>query len=276
MCEKVGAVATKCFEVVGKAVTYIGTLAIVVGYVSRCFEWGNKWLFGWLADNVRVVWSVTVTAFLVMLWIWVSRLRGRFARGFRDNFTGDLRRNWDFTGEWRIVEKGTLLVDKSPAGGLTKAGAQWENYTLKFRAFIVNKCLGVVVRAQDLNNYYMFQIRKDKIRPHRRVAVPAIVKRTVAGGNNKDLSEETTDDFDINYKVGWQLFEENNIDISPPLEGWFDVQLTVRGESVSLYINKELLLQLESFLKIPCGKVGFRNFDSEIAKVENVKVILEA
>jgi len=262
----------KYLDVVSKRVGYIGVVGIIVGYVSRFFESGNKWLFGWLKDNIQLIWLVTLSAFLIMLWCWLSRLHRRFVQGFRDNFTGDLRKNWYFTGEWRIVEKGILLVDNSQLGGLTKVGAYWENYTLKFKAFIMNKCLGVVVRAQDLNNFYMFQIRKDKIRPHRLVAVPVVEKK----GNVKDASEETPNDFIFKYNVGWQLFKDCNVNIDPPLNDWFDVELTVRGESVFLYINNELLLQQESFLKIPFGKVGFRNAGSESAKVKNLQVILES
>jgi len=260
---------SKYLDVISKWIGYIGLFALLIGYFSRFFEWGNIWLFGWLNDNMQLVLLLTLTAFLVTLWIWVSQLHKRFVRGFSDDFTGDLRKNWDFTGEWRIVEKGTLLVDKSQVGGLTKAGAYWENYTLKFKAFIMNKCLGVIVRAQDLNNYYMFQIRKDKIRPHRLVAVPVVEKKS-----DKEPSKETPDDLVIKYSVGWQLFDNCNVNIDPPLNDWFDVRLMVRGESVFLYINNELLLQQESFLKIPCGKVGFRNSGSEIAKVKNVQVIL--
>ena len=260
---------TKYLDVVSEGIGYFGLVALLVGYISRFFEWGNIWLFSWVKDNMQWVCIGTLTAFLITLWIWLSRLHKRFVRGFRDNFTGDLRNNWDFTGEWRIVEKGTLLVEKSRWGGLTKAGAYWENYTLNFRAFIMNECLGVIVRAQDLNNYYMFQIRKDKIRPHRLVAFPVVENKS-----STESSGETHENLIIKYDVGWQLFDDCNIVIDPPLDNWFDVKLTVRGESVFLYINNELLLQRESFLKIPCGKVGFRNAGSEIAKVKNVQVIL--
>lgn len=123
-------------EVVSKWVGRIGVIGIVVGHVSQFFEWGDKWLFSWLKDNMQWIWLATITAFLIMLWCWISRLNRRFVQGFKDNFTGDLRKNWDFTGEWRFVEKGVLIVAKSHTGGLTKAGAYWENYTLKFKAFI--------------------------------------------------------------------------------------------------------------------------------------------
>jgi hypothetical protein len=262
--------AGKVLDILSKGLGCIGAIGIVVGFVSHFFKWGDKWLFKWLKDNIQWIWLLTLTAFLIMLWRWISKLNKRFVQGFRDNFTGDLRKNWDFIGEWRLVEKGILMVTNSDPGGITKAGAHWENYTFKFKAFIMNKCLGVIVRAQDLDNYYMFQIRKDKIRPHRLGAFPVVENKS-----NKETSEETSKPLLIQYRLGWQLFNEYNVNIDPPLNNWFDVELTVRGESVSLCINNELILQRESFLKIPCGKVGFRNSGCESAKVKNVQVILE-
>lgn len=179
MSNKIWPRVSKYLDVVSKWVGYIGVVGIVLGNVTQFFEWGDKWLFGWLKYNMQWILLATITAFLIMLWCWISRLNRRFVQGFKENFTGDLRKNWDFTGEWRLVEKGILIVNKSHTGGLTKSGAYWENYTFKFKAFIMNKCLGVIVRAQDLNNYYMFQIRKDKIRPHRLVTFPVLEKKVI-------------------------------------------------------------------------------------------------
>lgn len=116
----------------------------------------------------------------------------------------------------------------------------------------------------------MFQIRKNKIRPHRRGTVPIVEKTT----HNNNF-EGTNEDFVIKYEYGWQLFKDYDVNIDPSLNNWFDVEITVRGESVFIYIDNELILQKESFLKIPCGKIGFRNYGSESAKVKNVQVILE-
>ncbi len=183
--------------------------------------------------------------------------------GFQDNFKNDPRQNWDFTGDWRSPERGTLLVTNSDAGGLSKVGALWENYTLSFKAKIIDSCVGVIVRGQDLNNYYMFQINKDKIRPHRRAAVPSFGEITYDGSLNR-----------INFSVGWQIFDPP-IPLQHQLEGWFSVSVKVRGESVSICINDELVFTKESFLQIPTGKVGFRNWDHEQALVRDVKVLLQ-
>jgi hypothetical protein len=197
--------------------------------------------------------------------------------GFSDNFSGDLHTNWDFVGPWRIPEKNILLVlglgpNVDNPGGITKVGAQWENYTLTFKARIVQDCLGVVVRALDLNNYYMFQIQKNVIRPHRRIAYPVIDTSTKP--SHEDLKNENVILFNrINFNIGWEVFDPP-IPLPRSLDTWFNVKLIVRGESVALYVDGELVLQKESFLKIPTGKVGFRNSGEETALIKNVKVTL--
>lgn len=268
---------TRLLALLTKWTTWIGAGVTVLGYVSKALKWGNTiGLFSFIEKNLQVIWLVAVTAGMFTLWIWTSRLHRRFVRGFSDNFGEDLQANWDFDGGWRIVDreflKGTLLVtgsDEQPeAAGITKIGAQWENYTFTFRALIRNECLGVIVRAQDLSNYYMFQIRTDKVRPHRRVTVPVIERRATS------QSEEQAHVEPIRFVTGWDIPGHLQTSITPELESWFDVKVIVRGQSVSLYVNDDLVSHQDSYLHIPTGKVGFRNCGSELALVRNVRVTL--
>jgi len=254
-------------------ITYAIALAVLIAYISKFFEWGKTGPFVYLKDNVQLLWLLAITTLTATLWIWISRLHRRFVSGFNDNFATDLRTNWDFDGSWRIPEKGTLLVAgpdvrRDTGGGITKIGAQWENYVFTFNARIIKNCLGVVVRAPDLNNYYMLQIQADKIRPHRRVAVPVIETKP------SSQQQEAPDFLPIKYNIGWQIFDPPT-PLSRKLDSWFYVRVIVRGQAVSLYINNELVFQQESFLQIPTGRVGFRNAFSEEALVRNVRVILQ-
>ncbi len=251
-----------------KWVSYITGIATIIGLVAQFFQWGNTGPFAYLKENYQIIWLVAVTAIAFFLLIWTLLLRRRFMGGFKDNFKGHLQSNWDFEGQWRIPEKGTLLVTgPQDAGGITKVGVQWENYTFSFKARIIRDCLGVVVRAQDLSNYYMFQIRIDSIRMHRRAAIPMISKEI-------EQQEQPTSQMQlIKFNIGWQIFDPPT-PLNRTLNGWFDFRITVRGESVLIYIDDNLALQTDSFLKIPTGKVGFRNYGSEEALVKNVKVTL--
>ena len=75
----------------------------------------------------------------------------------------------------------------------------------------------------------------------------------------------------VNFAVAWQIIDPP-APVNPNLDGWFKVRIVVRGEAVSIYLNDELQLQQESFLKLPTGKIGFRNSGKESALVKNVQV----
>jgi hypothetical protein len=196
----------------------------------------------------------------------------RFLGGFHDQFEN--LDKWDFIGPWRIVDKGTLLVTGSDEGGITKVGSHWENYTFYFSARIISKCIGFIVRAQDLNNYYMFQIRPDKIRPHFRMTVPMVLEEQIANVEEGAVRIHLP----VNYIIKWlhdgttSSPEYHASPISQKLETWFDVKAEVFGQSVKIWINNELVFQQPALLRIPTGKVGFRNSISEEAYVKDAKV----
>jgi hypothetical protein len=217
----------------------------------------------------------------------LQRLRNTFFKifpgskdRFSDNFQGDLGKNWDFEGPWR-VKKGILLVTGSDAGGITKVGAEWKNYIFTFEAQIKNQCLGIVIRAADLNNYYMLQITKDKIQPYRRIGVPVLKDKLLLQSSENNESSQVAHDEEsrevtrfrpANFVTAWQTFREDVTPVKPTLNNWFRVKVIVHGESIRLYINNELQFQRDSFLKIPRGKVGFRNHSGEKALVRDVQV----
>ena len=334
---------------VGKA------LLSVVGGLAILWAWGRAGGLAWLRAHAVPLWLVALSFAVAVVCYWTYRLRSQLQTGFRDKFDGDLRSNWDFRGEWRIPEKGVLLVTGGEAApgqwvdgvGITKVGAQWENYTFTFRARIVNSCLGVVVRAQDMRNFYMLQIAPAYITPHRQVSVPVIRKEGSAQGAATRLPDQppVAAQFDNNYtptaapserasSPQRSSPEDDPPEASPPaptgpdqseghedaladlsedaangaaspstpappesrlqqvqfvpawvftqatpivatLVDWFDAKVTVRGQSVALYIDGELVLHKESFLQNPVGKVGFRNWAAEEALVRDVRVRLE-
>lgn len=259
-----------------KFISALSGLGALAGWILKIVEWGYAGPFAWIKDNAAFLWGVAVTSILLLLFLWTWRLHRQFISRFKDNFKGNLRDKWDYQGPWLITEENTLLVTGSDAGGITKVGAQWENYTLDFEAKIIDRCLGVVVRAQDLNNYYMFQINRElnRIRPHRRAAVPCIPPQQTSQQSEAQQQGQLPQMQPIAFYVGWdQNFEA--IPVSPDaLTGWFRVKLKVHGESVKFYINGELIFEKDSILKIATGKVGFRNHGSESAFVRKVKVTI--
>lgn len=262
----------KYIAIVLKWISGITAIAAAFGFVLKLFEWGNTGPFLYLKNNLQSIWMWAITAVTLLLVIWTSLLRRRFKGGFSDNFKGSLQTNWDFNGNWRIPEKGTLLVTgPDDSGGITKVGAHWENYTISFKARIIRNCLGVIIRAKDLDNYFMIQINTDKIRPHRRVAMPTILLPTQTPPQSQGGTPQIQP---IKFNIGWEIFDPPT-PLNPILNTWFKCSITVRGESICIRINDEIVLQSESFIKIPTGKVGFRNAGEEEALIKNVKVVLD-
>ncbi len=243
------------------SITLVIWAILGISFISKKI---NNTLLALLNKNILDIFLLALTTSVISLWIGIERIHRRLVIGFKDNFRNNLFLNWDFEGDWSI-ERGTLRIRNSERGGITKVGALWENYTLSFDARIINECLGVIVRAQNLDDYYMFQIRTDLLRPHRRVTVPVIPLPAPTPQQNQP----------INFATGFQVINPT-IPINPQLNAWFNVKVTVRGQAVTIIINGVPILQRESFLQIPTGKVGFRNWGPEEAIVKKVKVILDA
>lgn len=263
-----------------RLVAVLGALATVSGYLNSVFNWAQSGPLRWLAENRQTLWLWALTFLVGYLVVRTLILHHRLEGGFHDTFAGDLG-NWDFKGPWRIAEKGTLLVSGRDAEGrevegigLTRLGVDWENYTLTFRARIGDTCLGVIVRASDFNNLTMLQIRKDKVRPHNRALVPLLPQPVSVVSPQVEKSPDTLTVQPLNFADAWQVLDAG-VPLNRPLDDWFDVRVVVKGQSVALYINDELVWEHPSFLHVPAGKIGFRNWSDETGFVRNVRVTLQ-
>ncbi len=232
--------------------------------------WGRGVFFPFIWENIQALWLVVLSASILLLLAWTWRLRQQLLGGYRDNFR-DLD-GWDYQGAGWRVKNGELSVEGSI--GFTMIGVQWENYTFTFKAKIIDRCLGVIVRASDQNNFYMLQIKPDKIRPHRLVAVPDVVNDE----RSAEIKEKSSQLYISKHVLTW-ITEHNcrefkSIPITLTLNDWFDVKIIVRGQSLNLSIGENFEREWPSILQIPTGKVGFRNAGKEKASVKDVRVTL--
>lgn len=219
-----------------------------------------------IAEHIGTIYSSFVLVAIGYLYLTYFRLNRRLTIGFRDNFKGDLDRNWEYRGEWTVQEQGTLCVRGADEGGITKVGALWENYEFSFRAKIVNKKSGWIVRANDLNNYFMFQCDRDTLTPHQRLAQPILRQRENHGGQEAPVLELA------GYNVGWRILPVRTHNLH--LDDWFRASITVRGSSVEIRINDTLIFHDSNFITIPMGRVGFRCWGDEESHFKNVRVEL--
>lgn len=249
--------------IISAIIAAVGPLILLIGYISKFFEWGNKYLFVYFRDHYVTIWLISLTVVTIILSVWIIISNRQQHLGFSETFKGRLENNWDFFGTWKIIDE-KLLITGADQGGITKKGSDWENYTLTFKAKITCSCLGVVVRARDLNNYYMLQINKKHIVPHLRASIPQI--------KNNSLDPINTPE--IEMRVGWQIYKEFIKELSRELNDWFTVCVKVSGQSVVMQIDNEIVFEKDLFLQIPKGKIGFRCHGEESAQIKNVKVQL--
>jgi hypothetical protein len=234
----------------------------IIGMISGIIGWASQSpLITFIQTQYQLIGLLALTLFVIFLFTQLHTVNKRLTVGFSENHKRTLADNWDYRGDWTIVDGKMLQVTSSEQGGITKTGVLWENYTFKFQARIIETCLGAIVRAENLNHYYMFQINPDKIRPHLRLNVPKIT------------SGETAGLITIELQNAWQNLKD--IPISPVGNGWFDAEIRVRGQRVVIKINGEVVFDKDGYLQIPFGKVGFRNYGDEKALIRNIEVILE-
>jgi len=246
--------------------TIIGVILGVISIISSSYQWTPEntimKVIKFLGSHLKELWALTATFLLLYVWLQYTRIRRQLNLVFTDDFKKPIEHNWDHIGPWRITAENELFVTGSDEGGLTKKGAFWENYTFKFEAKILNGCIGVIVRAKDLQNYYMFQITTEKIRPHRRVSVPAIRAKS------PEQREFVVDEI----RVGWIVMDSISVTHRKNLDSWFKVKLIAKGQSISIFINDEKVFNNDQLIENSSGKVGFRNVTTEEALIRNVKV----
>jgi len=242
----------------------IGQIISLIGFFSTL---SKKEAFGFLTffrDNYILLWLISLTLIVIAGSYWILLMNRRFIFGFSDSFSKNPKLNWDFRGSWTIADDNILVITGADEGGITKKGADWENYTISFKAKIVNGRLGVIVRANDLNDYYMLQINPNVIVPHQRISIPKIIPNSIDPllGNK------------IEMQIGWKVYDNLVSHLSKELVDWFDVRIKVKDQSVSMFINNRMEFEQDSFLQISKGKIGFRCHGEEKALIKKVKIIL--
>ncbi len=240
--------------------------------------------------SVPVIVWIIVVPIVCLLW-WQNRKINLVAGEFKDDFNHGLSK-WEYNNEgWKIEKENgeiVLSVSQSPNGGISKKGFSWTDYKFSFDMKLINKSVGWIVRAENINKYIMvqFNMEKDKLpmlRLHLRI--PKSEKR--------------------NYE--WIVLQEdiiNQININK-LE-WFNAVVVVLGSNIDVYINRkhvahyyipDPVIALKEYRQVVddketepskedidekavitlinfaiAGRVGFRCWGDEHAHFKNIKV----
>lgn len=170
-------------------------------------------------------------------------------------------------------EKAFSLTQADP-GYVHSRCLLWADYKVTFDFKIVDRCLGVIVRAVDLANYVMLQITPTGIRPH------------------------------IRINGGWKVWEASDVklDFEHPLslDRWYRCEIFCENDNIAvrLYHDRQMILNrnwsipkgslIFSFktteedlspvnipfsISLEYGSIGFRNSGPEKALIRNILIL---
>lgn len=161
-------------------------------------------------------------------------------------------------------------ITQSFSGFIFSKCLSWTNYKVVFQFKILNKCVGVIVRADDLSNFVMLQIGDKGIAPH---------VRTNGAFVRYDLPELI---YDQNHSLDrWYIcgITVDGLEVQVSLEDGenelFNRTWTIPREVLLRTIDengRESLSQFKYPVNFDYGTIGFRNDRDESAIVKNLLV----
>lgn len=185
------------------------------------------------------------------------------------------KEDWFGGGKFEFDKsKNAYLVGACEAGVIFSKCLLWSDYFLKGDFKILNKYLGVVVRATDLLNYVMLQIGKNGIRPHIRVNGGWISYETAETGLTfeKNIKDGVWYTFELTVKAELIYIKIFNVDAVVIDKSW---QIKKGTVAVPVFDKDDDKRKLETHISVSFdyGSVGFRNGDdNERALVKGLLV----
>lgn len=199
----------------------------------------------------------------------------------KDNWIG--KGNFDYSR----TNKCFSLTNADP-GYIYSKCLNWSDYNLSFDFKMISDCVGVIVRAVNLSNYLMLQIREDVIRPHIRING----EWRVWEPRMTNLTFEKKLSLDKWYKcliycekdcINIRIFDgkvkifdrEWNIPkgkIVFEFEGRDSFKSGKYREILAPEKKKDIKVHIPLSINLEYGSVGFRNWDYEKALIKNLLV----
>jgi hypothetical protein len=222
--------------------------------------------------------SVIILTGIVLVMIFLTREKSFYYRSFTSRNDID---DWLGTGVFAFDRANyCYTITESNQGNIFSPTLSWSDYQLSFDFKINNQCLGVVVRAVNLANYCMLQIRQHGIRPHVKI--------------NGIWIPNEAEDVGLSFGKGGLA-----------LDAWHSCNIACVGQNLDITISQgkttilsrrwilpagkiEAVIKVEGYLAAPAvpgdknaaayeanleyGTVGFRNSRAESAFVRNLLI----
>jgi len=196
-----------------------------------------------------------------------------------DNYAD--KNNWFGAGKFEFDKtNNAYLIADTDAGFIYSKCLLWGDYLLSGEFKILNKCLGVILRATNLSNYIMLQINKEKrgIRPHIRANGGWIPYEVDATGLSFEKEKDIKDGkwYKFEFKAKGELAEIHIFNEKDTLidKSW---KITSGRVSVPVYEKKDDERKssthiLDIIASYDYGTFGFRNGHGERALVRNLLI----
>lgn len=198
--------------------------------------------------GVSFIFSILLTTVLLILTLYFILKEKDFYYLALDKYAD--KENWFGSGKFEFDKtNNAYVVADTDAGYIYAKTLLWKDYYLKLEFKILNKCLGVVVRANNLSNYVMLQIRKDAIRPH------------------------------IRANGGWIPYETNVTGLTYEKDikdgEWDLLEARVKGEDIEIIIRSKSSIVINKHWKIPSGKITVPIYDKSDEQRKNMTHIMD-
>lgn len=154
--------------------------------------------------------------------------------------------NWSGSGLQYKTSQGCFYLQDADPGIVFSPTLNWSNYRLNFNFKIEKDCIGVIVRAVNLSNYIMLQIRNNCVRPH------------------------------IRINGGWSIFEPETTQFwmgsNLSLDSWYNADIKCENDSVKIVILREDKEFFNRVWQIPKGSIIFDLKESDNQKENKLSV----
>lgn len=201
----------------------IVTAVVAIASSYAAFRWAST-------SRVQLLASVTITLLATIVIILLRTRETDFH--YLPLRQPSEKNNWAGYGVFEYTRMDRCFrITGSDSGFIFTRALNWSDYRVRFRFKILNKCLGVIVRAVNLSNLVMLQIGESRIRPH------------------------------IRINGAWHVWEaaEVNIPIEPKLDltFWHECLIQCDKEDVRITITRNGHIICDTVWRIPRGSVNF-------------------
>ena len=238
-------------------VVILSLLGILLLYLGKLL--GNVARFEFITKSPEPIRIVVFFIWLVLLFIFfrtfISWLNKLLKRDKVYLFTSkDWPNEWIFNGRPELENSTDLHIQSSRAGCLLK-NYLWKDFQITFEMKFVDnpfKHIGILFRAEDLDNYFMLEITQDS--PFRKDS---------SGNNKSGLIPH------IKYQGGWEVTDLVRMDSSFNFSEFVNLKIEVKNNIVNCYFKNKLVLNwvLPTHVDIMYKESGVQNGDSTEGKL---------